>query len=373
MVARLLAGQRSPVIQRSKESEKLLTKLATPKVGEGQASEVQTQLVKDLETLLTEKGMGHPMYSEIHLGGILIDWLPSADKTYMPSEGKKRRKGDIQSHFDELVLPGSNPLYPFAPAQFVGLDTTVEGARSAGIKFGHEVKSAGLGPKVVENTLKTMLDAEQFEYLRLAGLPNDEWKILVELHYIRARPKDMAGFHKDTQGESLFVNLNYHVPGYEVRGPEYVLNPPPSAEHDKLIYGTPAENGTPETPGRLPKEFTADLTKTREALGDPTKIESAGTVKELGYVAFVDEAVHHATPWFGGRYVTPSEFEAYLKQKYPAKLDVIVKAKPEDLANAEPGSAVRQRKWGAIQNLSKETTSLRGPRPSSRSGKRGWR
>jgi hypothetical protein len=90
VVARLLAGQRSPVIQRSKESEELLTKLARPRVGEGQAIEVQTQLVDDLETLLTKKGMGHRMYSEINLGGILIDWLPNADKTYMPLEGKKR-------------------------------------------------------------------------------------------------------------------------------------------------------------------------------------------------------------------------------------------------------------------------------------------
>jgi hypothetical protein len=205
-------------------------------------------------------------------------------------------------------------------AQFVVLDKNTKGAVSTGIVLGPDVKQAGLGPLVVENTLKTMIDAQQFEYLRLAGLPNGEWKILVELHYIRARPKDMAGFHKDTRGQSLFVNLNYHVPGRQVRGPEYVLNPPESEAHDKEIYGTA------ETKGTLPEEFTKDLTKTRETLGQPTKIESAGTVEPLGYVAFVDEAVHHATPWFGNRYVTPSEFRAYLERNHKPQLDEIVKA-----------------------------------------------
>ncbi len=325
VVARVLAGQRSRVIQRSKESEALLTKLATPKVGEGQAIDVQTQLVDGLEALIGQKWSHEDQRpTELKLGGVLIDRLSSADTSYMPSEDGQQRKADIQGLYDRLVLGGRNP---FAPAVFVSLDKDPTGAK-IGARIGEQVKAAGLGPMVVENTLKTMLDAEQFEYLRLAGLPNREWKILVELHYIRARPKDMAGFHKDTQGESLFVNLNYHVPGQRLRGPEYVLNPPRSDVHDALIYGAGATKGT------LPEEFTTDLTKTRAALGDPTRIDSAGTVEALGYVAFVDEAVHHATPWFGSRYVTPSEFKAYLERKDKAKFDAIVKASPQELAEA---------------------------------------
>ena len=315
-VARRLGGQRSRVaVQRSKESEELLTKLATPKVGEGQATGVQTELVDTLEQLINQKTWSYDVVpGDLTIGGVLIDRLPNADKTYMPSEDKQQRKGDIQGLFQQLVFFGGD----LPAAVFVNLDMVKDDkAAKLGAKFGAEVKQAGLGPKVVENTLKTMLDAGQFEYLRLAGLPNKDWKILVEVHYIRARPKDMAGFHKDTQGQSIFVNLNYHVPGYRLRGPEYVLNPPTSEAHDKQIYGTPGKKGT------LPEEFTKDLTKTREALGEPTRIASAGTVEELGYVAFVDEAVHHATPWFGGRYVTPSEFEAFLKRKYPAQLDEI--------------------------------------------------
>jgi hypothetical protein len=315
-VARLLVGQRSPVaVQRSKESAALLTKLATPKVGEGQATGVQTELVDGLEKLIMAKDWRTTWNPEgeapadLTLGGVLIDRLPDADNAYMPSEDKQQREGDIQGLFEDLALGGRNP---FAPAVFVGLGNVKDDkAAKLSAKLGTEVKQAGLGPKVVENTLKTMLDAGQFEYLRLAGLPNDEWKILVEVHYVRARPKDMAGFHKDTQGESLFVNLNYHVPGARLRGPEYVLNPPKSAQHDELI-------GTPEKRGTLPEEFINDLIKIRVALGEPTRIESAGTVEGLGYVAFVDEAIHHATPWFGGRYVTPSEFKAYLERQVKA-------------------------------------------------------
>ena len=337
VLARLLAGQRSPVIQRSKESEELLTKLATPKVGEGQATGVQTELVDTLETLITTKDWRTSFNPEgdapidFTLGGVLIDWLPKADKTYMPSEDKQQRKGDVQGLYEQLVR------YPFEAAVFVGLDKVKDDkAAKLGAKFGAEVKQAGLGPKVVENTLKTMLDAGQLEYLRLAGLPNKDWKILVEVHYVRARPKDMAGFHKDTQGESMFVNLNYHVPGEQLRGPEYVLNPPKSEAHDELIYGTANKQGS------LPTEFTKDLTETRKKLPKPTTIESAGTIEGLGYVAFVDEAIHHATPWFGGRYVTPSELKAYLERNHPAQLKEIVKADKNYQAKAKSGKAEKK-------------------------------
>ena len=101
-----------------------------------------------------------------------------------------------------------------------------------------------------------------------------------------------------------------------MRGPEYVVNPPPSAEHDSVIYGK----------GTLPREFTDDLTIIRGELPEPTEMKSAGTVKPYGYVAFVDEAIHHATPWFGGRYVTPAQFKAYLERKHKLKLDVISRA-----------------------------------------------
>jgi hypothetical protein len=303
-------------IQRDEKSAGLLTKLATPQVAEGPSVAVQVSLVEKVEQLLLElKGENAP--SEINLGGILIDSLPGADKSYeRTATGKEERKEQLDQHYERLTAVSDEKD---KGVKFVGLDN-LTGGRSAGIAFGPEVKKAGFGPLVLENTLKTMLDAQQIEYLRLAGMPNAEWKIVVELHYIRSRPKDMAGFHKDTKGQSLFVNLNYHVPGHEVRGPEYVRNPPPSPSHDEQIFGTGDKTGS------LPKPFTDDLLETRKQLGEPEEIKSAGTIQGTGYVAFVDEAIHHATPWFGGRYVTPTEFKDYLARTYKAEFDEIIRA-----------------------------------------------
>jgi hypothetical protein len=335
-------------LQRNEESQEVLTTLATPQVREGPAVEVQKNLVTGLEANLVEViksdakkqaqyetdlaeqqkayrewaawgGLGWSMFRgkepplppvpfvrrmqvtekdalEFNLGGILIDSLPAY------------KKKDYEGFFKGLA----------GAARLIPLDSRVTGARSSGTSVPELVD--GLAPLVIENTLRTMIDASQFKYLRAAGLPNAQWKILVEVHYIRARPKDMAGFHKDTQGQTLFVNLNYHAGEHSLRGPEYVLNPPRSEKHDQRIFGT---GGKPAT---LPKQFTDDLTYARGQLGDPTEIRSSGTVRPYGYVAFVDEAIHHATPFFENRYVTPAEFQAYLGRKHKPKLDEIIGA-----------------------------------------------
>ena len=59
-------------------------------------------------------------------------------------------------------------------------------------------------------------------------------------------------------------------------------------------------------------------------------IKSAGTIQPYGYVAFVDEAIHHATPFDQGRYVTPTEFKNYLEETYPKELAEIRSAEQEE-------------------------------------------
>ena len=357
-------------VQRNEESERLLKALATPQVREGPSIAVQKALVEGMEerlaaiiqsdaekqrvyddaraqhTAALEKwnaawswfrgaapelttpspfGSGKRLQVtaenalEFNLGGILIDSLP----VYSEGNGAGLYKGLIEQ------------------AKLVPLDSRVRGARSSGTALPELV--SGLGPLLLENTLKTMIDAGQFKYLQAAGLPNAEWKILVEVHYIRARPKDMAGFHKDTQGQTLFVNLNYHVGDYSLRGPEYVVNPPSSPTHDARIYGTEGK------PGTLPKPFTDDLTVIRGQLGEATEIRSSGTVRPYGYVAFVDEAIHHATPFFDHRYVTPAEFKGYLERTDKAKLDEIVRANgtPQDVNTSiiEAGDIKKWNTW----------------------------
>ncbi|GAA5001408.1 hypothetical protein [Actinopolymorpha pittospori] len=289
--------------QRNAESVALLKQLAVPKIADGPAIAVQKKLVEDLEKLFQSEAS-----TEINLGGILIERLPD--------------------RYD-----GNDDLFTKAvqQAKLVQLPGTILGARSGGSERAGLVIQAGLGPALIENTLKTMIDAKQLEYLRLVGLPNGEWKILVEVHYIRSRPKDATGLHKDTKGETLFVNLNYHVGDNKVMGPEYVLNPAPSPEHDALIKGTDGK------PGTLPKVFTDDLDEIRRTLGKPTEIRT-GIVNPYGYVAFVDEAIHHATPLYGHRFITGKEFRAYLAQKYPAELAEITRADKEYQASRWPAA-----------------------------------
>ena len=303
-----LARSSRAILQRNGESAKLLEKLAVPKLGEGPSIEVQKKLVLAVEDLL-----GTDSATEINLGGILLDRIP-----------------DCYEGSDDLFAKVSG-------AKLVPLPSTIPGEsfRSAGADRAEAVIRAGLGPAVVENTLKTMIDALQFEYLRLAGLPNDQWKILVEVHYIRSRPKDMTGFHKDTRGETLFVNLNYNVGDNRLMGPEFVINPDPSPEHEKQITGT---GGKPRT---LPKAFTDDLEAIRRTLPEPTEMRT-GVVNPYGYVAFVDEAIHHATPYYGHRFVTGKELRQYLTQTSPEYVEITRADTVPEVLVAEQQVAVRE-------------------------------
>jgi hypothetical protein len=250
----------------TEESAALLTTLATPQIRPGPAVELQKRLVPQLEELFQKAP------ELVNLGGILIERIPASDQ--------------------ELI----------DQAELVPLPTAGGFISAGGVSRFPALKEHGLDRLVVENTLRTMVDARQIEYLRAARLPNVSWKILVEAHYFRARDKNATGFHKDTQGETLFVNLNYHI-DKQVIGPEYVVNPAPSREHDEAVT--------------LPEQFRADLNVTRQTLGEPTTIE-AKLVDPYSYVAFVDEAIHHGTPLYAHRSITGSELRQALEKRYPA-------------------------------------------------------
>ena len=69
-------------------------------------------------------------------------------------------------------------------------------------------KNERVAKLIVKNTLRTMQDAGQLEYLRRSGIVGPSWKILVEIHYYRDRGSGVGSLHKDTLGQTLFVNLN---------------------------------------------------------------------------------------------------------------------------------------------------------------------
>lgn len=162
---------------------------------------------------------------------------------------------------------------------------------------------------IVRNTISTMVTAGQIAYLNRSGLINDDWTVWVEVHYYRSREQATSNFHKDTLGQTLFVNLNY-VTNHAIAGPEYVVNPLPLPAHEERIRGKDV------TPGTLPPKFIANLDKARTILVEPTEI-GASTIPANGVVSFVDELIHHMTPLYGHRKVSSASFAAFLQKKFP--------------------------------------------------------
>jgi hypothetical protein len=339
-------------IRRNEESAKLLTELASPKVFEGPEVKLQDDIVKkldektplltketdakrnaawneftkwdnefkeakhteeemrqhgkDFETKLAEHAARYPKFEsqELYLGSVVLSGVPASadDDEKLLAEAKLEVT-------DNAFKPGQN---------------------------GYELSlAAGVAPDIVRNTLQTMIKAKQIEYLRKSGFIGKGWKIIVEVHYIRNRPSSAANFHKDTLGQTLFVNLNYQNKE-DIAGPEYVINPPLVATHEAKI----AQN--------LPGEFMSDLKETRKAYGTPTEIKSAGTLKPNSVVAFVDEAIHHSTPLAGHRSVKISKLKQFLEKEPPfsALYKAALAAFTESITPPTPTAGPKEAKSG---------------------------
>lgn len=161
-----------------------------------------------------------------------------------------------------------------------------------------------LTQRLVINTIRTMEQAGQLAYLKKSGLTGGSSVVLVEIHYYRDRDQSSTAFHKDTVGETLFVNLNY-LNDDEIAGPEYILNPRPVTSHEEKIRAS------------LPAKAYRDLLKVRTRLSAPTKIKWAGNLPAYGVVAFTDETIHHATPLTEHRTVYSADLKTYLQNIHP--------------------------------------------------------
>ena len=154
---------------------------------------------------------------------------------------------------------------------------------------------------IVKNVMATLVMAGQLAYLKSRGLPNEEWAILIEVHYYYNRPKDSFRLHKDTLGDTLFLTLNY-LSDQETAGPEFILNPDPVEAHEKYIAD------------RYPQNILKDFSLARKELPQPTTI-GATKIPAKGVIALVDELNYHATPFIGRRTVTGNEVNTFMKEK----------------------------------------------------------
>ncbi|GAB3780679.1 hypothetical protein GCM10028818_33350 [Spirosoma horti] len=245
---------------REKTPAELLKELATPKVFEGPDVDVQ-RLSDTLDKMIDQKPeKDRSKYNSSCVGGIVLTEMDEGDSVY------------------DLI----------SKASLVKLESNAVKNSSYDL-----VQKAGIENDIIINTLATMEKAGQLEYLQKSGVINENWKIIIEVHYTKVRFQTTTNLHKDTIGQTLFVNLNY-VNDKEISGPEYIVNPASSEKYEAHI----ARN--------LPTEFIRDLRRAKELLPIPTEF-GATRIPKYGVVAFVDEAIHHKTPSVEHRTIEPTK------------------------------------------------------------------
>jgi len=261
---------------------KQLRALAVPRTFKGPEVEVQKSLVAKLETMVQKGRFGREAQAmaPMCLGGVLLP--------------------------DNLDMSPANLM---KACSFVKVPNPA--VRDVFDVMKDEIELQAL---IIKNTISTMIAAGQMEYLKRAGLADDSWVILVEVHYYRYRTVTAPILHKDTLGQTLFVNLNY-VTDKEIAGPEYIVNPPAYDPHDQ------------QTAATLPDRFRTHIRKARGKLAAPTRIESS-VIPAHGVVSFVDELIHHATPLLRSRTkpITASELAERLNREFPVKYPQAVAA-----------------------------------------------
>lgn len=263
-VGRVTAAQRHSampgggIVQRAEEPKSsLLTRLATPQIFEGPEIDAQRTVSEQLDKIYSREDLD----GAICLGGIRL-----------PDLGK-HKDGQIATVADLTEVPRpairSDRSNPNASHHYL-------------IESSHEIKR-----EIVRFTIQTMIRSGQIAYIRESELVNDEWDVWIEIHYYPKRMQVRPQLHKDTTGQTVFVNLNY-LNDDEITGPEYILNPPPV----KVVEA--------EMEHSLPRRFRDDLSRARSELPVPTTME-VSTIPPNGVVSFVDYLIHHNTPWFKHR------------------------------------------------------------------------
>ena len=297
----------------------MLTVLAQPKVFKGPEIKVQNAIVKKLERICTADPAKN-VFSEFCLG--CIEFPPERPKSKTALMKQSRLVG------------GRN----------VALQDKFEWIQ-------HD-ESLKLG--IVINTIGAMWEAGQIDYLYASGLTGGESEILAEVHYVRDRPTSdepkkksfpivaTSNFHKDTQGDTAFVNLHY-LTEHKIAGPEFVVNPLLLEEHEDLLAKT------------MSPIFLEHLKGVRANLGVPTEI-GASVIPAGGVIAFVDEAMHHMTPHRGHRAVPAGRFRDYLENEFP---EIYKKAAgPGGLSKSEYGPELQKlwQRWIEMAHSSEPMT-----------------
>ncbi len=266
-----------------------LGELANPKVFTLPAQEIQIQddLIKNLEKFVTKSDRN--IDSEIQQATPLINL------------------GTIKSPIDLTDLPLEKLIDQSTLTASGGAPIKVQSSYEE-LKIFEETEGTHLLSDIKTNVLNTLQRAGQIQYLRNRKISDADWKVLVDVHYFRDRPTDAIQFHKDTIGDTLFVNLNF-ITMSEIPGPEYILKPRLDPDREGRVKDT------------LPPKFRKDLASARKQLPEPREI--GGTrVPANGIVSFVDELIHHTTPLRGRRTVSSYNLGHFFDTTFPRRFAV---------------------------------------------------
>lgn len=336
------------VVRRSPESATALKALAQPKSLAGPQVDVQTELVERIEAAIPGRSAPHHdglARIEEELAAALVGKSDDeANQLYnAATAAKSKHKVDHPNLDQDLLYLGSIVLRGIPAdvkddADLLGSDLTVTDSalgpdEQGGVLLQNDPE---ISRRIVTNTISTMIAAGQVDYLRKAGFVGKDWVVLVEIHYMRKRSTKAPAMHKDTLGQTMFVNLNY-TNSQPMTGPEFVVNPPKSdAAHEKKLQRT------------LPPEFNADLADV--ASGEQSRTIGFTTVQPHGVVSFVDEAIHHATPLIAHRQIDGKTLALFLEteppfaQEYALQRDHWLKAGESEVGTAAATRAKQEEK-----------------------------
>jgi GNAT superfamily N-acetyltransferase len=261
-ISRILARSAQPVLQRmeSKDPTEFLRFLATPRTYNPVDLQMQKATGEAIDNLLKGQDPG----GAICLGGIILP--------------------DNLENINEVINSAKLIKIEHAPGVADRQDL---------------VKDNDLKKAIVSVVLWPAAIAGQIEYLKQRSIGVWGWKAVVEVHYYYNRSSGQINFHKDTEGQTLFVNLTY-INDEEMLGPEYISKPPRIPDHEENLKKA------------LPGQIFQDFEKVYGQLPDPTHIE-ATFLPKYGTAAFSDPFLHHTTPHRGPRKIKPENILDYFE------------------------------------------------------------
>jgi hypothetical protein len=266
----------SQIVQRTEKSTGLISELAVPRTFQSPEATAQSEAGDELNRI--------------------ADGLVMNDNTLTQNQ-----QSDLENLFGvgsvELPIPIPSDAKLIQSAALTETPTA-----SITSYYAYIARNQVLCNKIAKFVMRTMVVARQTEYIReiVQGRDWYKYKFLAEVHYYRVRSTKESFFHKDTLGQTLFVNLHY-INDKPIAGPEYIVNPPNVDEHEATIKRS------------LPDEFLLDLELARKSyLGKPDAIKYS-TIPQNGVVAFVDELIHHMTPTSGPRHIASIWLRRLLK------------------------------------------------------------